>query len=88
MYVCMYGEQENQRVAKERRDLKKRVEFNLTQKREKKESQISAVTREKTLQSLDEFDSKLEQLIVTNAETINSTGQVGLSWLGLGLGLE
>ena len=75
----MYGEQENQRVAKERRDLKKRVEFNLTQKREKKELQISAVTREKTLQSLDEFDSKLEQLIVTNAETINSTGQVGLS---------
>lgn len=67
-------EQENQRVAKERRNLKKRVEFDQTQKREKKEAQISAATREKTLQSLDEFDSKLDQLIVTNAEKINSTG--------------
>ena len=54
--------------------MKKRVEFDLTQKREKKEAQISAATREKTLQSLDEFDSKLDQLIVTNAEKINSTG--------------
>eukprot|EP01035_Chromulina_nebulosa_P002237 gene2237-3016_t len=33
---------ENQRVAKERRNLKKRVEFDQTQKREKKEAQISA----------------------------------------------
>lgn len=41
-------------------------------RKEKKSRQISAATREKTLQSLDEFDRRLDYLIVTNAEKSNN----------------
>ena len=53
------------------------MEFEQTQKKEKKTNQISAVTRERTFESLDEFDRRLDLLIVTNAEkkSTNSDSQ-------------